>query len=365
LERGLRAGLLDPSTTEFEKFDAAKALLNLDPSNEQACRYILTSYGRRGDIANVMRTYSQLVELLKQEHGIRPSAETQRLVEGIQRGEFKTAMSKTEFPARAPAIDARQAREGDISVDPNSRLSDPCSSEGRITIHLDGFETHGVSTQRAYLVSGFRHALAACLVSFREWTVIESHARKSPSQQLMLATNYRLEGTSYQVGEAIHVVLTLLDISQATYVWSEIFELSLDNWFSTQQQIIRHLASTLKVYLSADRLKRAFGRNNVASVSFDNWLRAQVLIVSFDAEKWREARELLRNAKRYSPTFAPLYSSSAQLQNTEGVVYPGIFATVDRTKAAIQQAKQAVLLDPLDSRAHLCLAWSYAVARDF
>jgi hypothetical protein len=60
-----------------------------------------------------------------------------------------------------------------------------------------------------------------------------------------------------------------------------------------------------------------------------------------------------------------LFSALAQLDNVESMLRPGVFRTASATHSAIQNARMAVQLDALDSRAHLALGWAYAFAWDF
>jgi DNA-binding SARP family transcriptional activator/TolB-like protein len=357
LERSLNAGLQDPSVGDGVKLDMAMALMGLDPSNEQACRFIISSYASRGDLASAMRAFERLAETLARDHGVKPSAQTQRLVDRIQSGPLGDEDQLTAPPQGSSAGAARPGGE------PARREILP--TQGTIVIHFDRFELHGVGDDRAYLVDGFRHELIASLVSFREWTVVEGRATASTANGRVLATEYRLQGTAYPTGSAIKLALTLLDVSRAAYVWSESFELTLSNWFAAQQGLIGRLALTLNVYLSAERLKRIHSQPDVPLTTYDSWLRAQALVATFKGDDWRKGQEFLRQAKRASPSFSPLYSASAQMGNIEGVVFPGLLITPARVERNIVEAKRAVQLDALDSRAHLCLSWAYALGRDF
>jgi DNA-binding SARP family transcriptional activator len=359
LERSLNAGLVDPSVGEAVKLDMAMALMGLDPSNEQACRYIISSYAARGDLASAMRAYERLAETLARDHGVKPSAQTQRLADRIQNG-FVGDEDDLVAAAHDTSPGAKAVRQ---AGDAGRRETLP--SQGTIVIHFDPFELRGVADDRTYLVDGFRHELIASLVSFREWTVVEGRTAASVANGPATASEYRLQGTAYPTGSAIKLALTLLDISRAAYVWSESFELTLANWFATQQGLIGRLASTLNIYLSAERLKRVHSQPDVPLTTYDSWLRAQALVATFKGEDWRNGLELLRQAKRASPGFSPLYSASAQMGNIEGVIFPGLLVTPSRIERNIVEAKRAVQLDALDSRAHLCLSWAYALARDF
>jgi len=98
---------------------------------------------------------------------------------------------------------------------------------------------------------------------------------------------------------------------------------------------------------------------------FDQWLRAQDAIFSLDRFRLSEAREKLTLVVRANPTYAPLYSASAQIENIESMMQPGVFRNPIASQAAIADARRAVQLDPLDSRAHLAFGWSQAFAWEF
>jgi len=109
------------------------------------------------------------------------------------------------------------------------------------------------------------------------------------------------------------------------YVWSESFRLSLDNWFEAQQRIIRRIAMSLNVQLSAERLMRLAGEPDISLDMHDRWLRGQNLMVKFDPESWQRAVTIFRDGIRENPTFSSCYSSLVQMNNIEHLVHPGLF----------------------------------------
>jgi tetratricopeptide (TPR) repeat protein len=209
------------------------------------------------------------------------------------------------------------------------------------------------------LVQGFHQHLAASLVRFREWSVVDrSPASVAPDS----VPQYCIETTAYQAGAEINMVMVLRDDTTGIYVWSESFRLALSNWFETQQRIIRRIAMSLNVQLSAERLMRLAGEPDVSLDMHDRWLRGQNLLSKFDAESWQRAVTIFRDAIRENPTFSPCYSSLVQMNNIEHIVHPGIFRDLAKARSTVELAKIAVQLDPVDSRAHLCCGWSYATA---
>jgi TolB-like protein len=235
---------------------------------------------------------------------------------------------------------------------------------------------HAIDGDHTHLVQGFHQHLAASLVRFREWSVVDrdptTRFREKgavdrqaanvavPATDSML--QYSIETTAYQAGTEINMVMVLKDDTMGIYVWSESFRLSLTNWFEAQQRIIRRIATSLNVQLSTERLMRLAGEPDVSLDVHDRWLRGQSLLFKYDAESWQRAVTIFRDGIRENPTFSPCYSSLAQMNNIEHLVHPGVFRDLDKARSTLELAKTAVQLDPVDSRAHLCCGWSYVMA---
>ena len=235
------------------------------------------------------------------------------------------------------------------------------SGPAKIRLVLRPFAVNGIDGERIHLVQGFSLHLAACLVRFREWTIIDLPigAVALPPDS---SPQYCIETTAYQAGAEINLVMVLRDETTGIYVWSESLRLGLDNWFETQQRVIRRIATSLNVQLSAERLMRLAGEPDVSLEIHDRWLRGQNLMAKFDSESWRRAVTIFRDAIREKPTFSPCYSSLVQMNNIEHLVHPGVLPDLDRARMTLELAKTAVRLDPVDSRAHLCCGWSHVWA---
>ena len=362
LLRSLNAGLASPNVTPSIKLELAAAILNLDATHEEACRYAMEARAASGDVAGALRLYKSLWDLLDQEYAMEPGPETQDLVARIKLGEFDRPAERVAAPVAAtePA-DLAEVRSSEAQAAPPATRPFP-----KIALLLAPFEMNGVGTESLHLVSGFRHHLAACLVRFREWSVIDNgQASFSLPPGLVMSAQYGLDATAYQAGHKVNMVLTLRENAQGTYVWSESFELTLQNWFEAQQRIIRRLASSLNVQLSTERLMRLSAEPDISLETYDRWLRGQALLVRFDPASWERASKLFADAARDSPDYSPIYSSIVQMDNIEHFVHPGRPQEMAKIRKTLAHAKTAVQLDPIDSRAHMCLGWSHMLARNF
>jgi DNA-binding SARP family transcriptional activator len=360
LMRSLGAGLVAGDIPAGTKTEIAKAIVNLDSTHEEACCHLMRAYAEQGDVAASLRLYNELWNLLDRDYGMEPSQVTEALVAEIKLGAFERPVNRSgaQLQSAAPAPGAKSEPAGRAGPPEAKRLAAPT----KIRLVLRPFALHGIDGERVHLVQGFSLHLAACLVRFREWSVIDGPAAPVALSPPNSAPQYCIETTAYQAGIETNMVMVLRDEASGIYVWSESFRLSLDNWFETQQRIIRRIATSLNVQLSAERLMRLAGEPDVSLDVHDRWLRGQSLHFKYDAESWQRAVTIFRDAIEENPAFSPCYSSLVQMNNNEHFVHPGLFRDLGKAKTTLELAKRAVQLDPVDSRAHLCCGWSYVMA---
>ena len=356
LMRSLEAGLVGANVPRDTRREFATAILNLDPTHEHACRYLMRAHAEAGDVAGALRIYKTLWDLLDRDYGMEPSPQTEELVASIKLGVFEQL-----------SADAGHAKNGVLEVresdGPAFRTLPGASSKPvKTLLVLRPFAMHGVDGDHSHLVQGFSQHLAACLVRFREWSVVDRVPAAVNLHAVGAAPQYCIETTAYQAGTEINIVMVLRDETSGIYVWSESFRLGLSNWFDAQQRIIRRIATSLNVQLSTERLMRLAGEPDVSLDLHDRWLRGQSLHFKYDAESWQRAVTIYRDAIRENPTYSPCYSSLVQMNNVEHFIHPGVFRDLNKAKATLDLAKRSVQLDPVDSRAHLCCGWSYVMA---
>jgi DNA-binding SARP family transcriptional activator/TolB-like protein len=358
LMRSLNAGLVAKDVPIGARSEIATAIANLDPTHEEACCHLMRVHAEEGDVAGALRIYKALWNLLDRDYGMEPSPATEELVAQIKLGAFERSVNRLggrPEPGGGTMVMSRGLPDRSVAAETRP------GAAAKIRLLLRPFQMHGVDKDHAHLVQGFSLHLAACLVRFREWTVIERSAALTPPPPDS-APQFCIETTAYQAGSEINMVMVLRDEGTGVYVWSESLRLSLDNWFETQQRIIRRIATSLNVQLSAERLMQLAGEPDVSLDMHDRWLRGQSLHFKYDAESWQRAVTIFRDGIRENPTFSPCYSSLVQMNNIEHFVHPGLFRDLDKARVTLELAKRAVQLDPVDSRAHLCCGWSYVMA---
>jgi DNA-binding SARP family transcriptional activator len=101
--RGLEAQLMDPLLPTEAIKRVARALLNLDPTNEAACQKLMCAFVDSGNVAGALIAYKQLWDCLDEEHDIEPSAATQAIVVAIKTGTYPPPINSSINPSFAPA----------------------------------------------------------------------------------------------------------------------------------------------------------------------------------------------------------------------------------------------------------------------
>jgi DNA-binding SARP family transcriptional activator/TolB-like protein len=350
LLRALENAIADDPGDLAREGKLAQAILNLDPTHEDAARRLMRTRALSGDTAGALRVYKTLWDLLDEDYGMEPAEATQKLVADIKTGVFEAPRNEPNppvaVPVRAAAPIARRATQLWLSVEKISiREIDPA---------------------KAHLVLEFRQHLIASLVRFREWQVTDAPVRPPAGEEASsLAGHYEVQMNAHQAGPNVHMMITLKDLEPGLYIWNENFELRLENWFDFQRHVIRRIAMGLNVHLSADRLRRLSNSPDVSLGLYDRWLRCQTQIRTFNPQFWRRLKEQFAAIIDEAPEFGAAYGGLADLNNLEHIAHPGVFRTPERTRTALAYAREAVRLDPLHMAAHKCLAWSHSMLQQF
>jgi DNA-binding SARP family transcriptional activator len=363
LLRALESGMTSEAVDKATRTRLAEAIANLEPTNEIACRALMQARAEAGDTAGALRIYKEMWDLLDEDYDMEPSEQTQKLVADIKTGRFDTA------PAATGAAGARLRREIKAKTLPlvtQAPRAAAAPSPAKLELAVDAFNVQGVNLDKLHFVQGFHQSLISNLVRFREWYVTDrANQAQGSVAEIPAIGRYSLRAIAHESGNALNLVLTLIEESRNIYIWSDEFELGLDNWFSKQQQIVRRIATSLNVHVSAERLKRLAGDPDVSLDIHDQWLRAQSMVWSFSPEGWIRAAQLSREIIRQAPDFSPAYVILAQIDNAVHIVHPGVFRDRAKARQTLDLATTAVRLDPLDTRAHLCLGWACALANQF
>ena len=331
----------------------AQAILNLDPTHEDAARRLMRARAMMGDTAGALRVYKTLWDLLDEDYGMEPAEATQKLVADIKTGHYEPTPSMAEPALSHSALMPPEP----VPVAPH---------QTRLWLFVQMVALREVDPAKAHLVMEFRQHLIASLIRFREWQVADAPAQiEATGPPPGSAGRYDVQMVAYQVDDAVNMMVTLKELDSGLYVWSQNFALNLENWFAIQRQVVRHIAMGLNVHLSAERLQRFSEQPAVSLGIYDRWLRCQTLARTFNPQYWESLTQQFIDITVEAPGFGPAYGGLADLHNTKHIFHPGVFRSRESEQAALTYARKAVDLDPSDMRAHRSLAWSHLMAKQY
>jgi DNA-binding SARP family transcriptional activator/TolB-like protein len=352
LERILRGEDQDRA----ERRRCAQAILNLDPTHEEACRVFMRLSAEAGDPMAAQRAYNALYKLLDKEYDAEPGPETIALIALIKQGVV------VAVPDPSGAGSPRGLGEAGREIAPAAGDDTPRT---RTTLLVEPFGMNGIAPDNQHLVEGFRHELLVCLVQFREWSVVAAATPADRVDGSGLADAYALAATAYRAGGVISMVLTLRDQKNGLHLWGDRYTLTLDHWFDAQQDVVRKIADALNVEVSAARLRRVAGQPDLSQAAHDLWLRGQAAMQGFRRERWDTARRMFLAAIELAPDFGRFHCGLAQIVFTAHMIHPGQMLTEAVKQQALTLASRAVALDAMDARSQLALGWSLTLAGRF
>lgn len=330
--------------------DLARAVLRLDPAHEAAARAVMTARAMAGDLTGAMRVYACLWRVLDEDFDMEPSGPTVELIAAIKSGAFD-GHQPWAVEARAPAHRVRRPALPVLRVD-------------AFTLPPEA----GAAAQT--LLAGARHALIADLVHFRDWRVIDAPAAPAPAALGTAApppgpgdpddpppADLRLRAQAHPVAGvagALDLILTVTDAVSGRVVWSDRPRLGPRDWPRIQAGMTRRLV--LALTLAGAEAAPVAARRRTPGAPPADWLRAMRLIRLADPLAWAEADRLIRRMCADLPHYAPAWSARARLLNARHLAHPGLPRAPRTHRGALELARRAVSLDPLDARAQLSLA---------
>lgn len=317
--------LIDPRNPEPVRQRAAQALVNIDPTHESANRTMLGLLVQHGAHAKAQSLYENYCRVLREDYGLEPA--------------FK-------IPAAVgPAAPAASVASAGLPADTATQR--PLI----IARTLAGPDAGNVSVYNA-----LRSGLLGALVRFRDWSVREL-AVDEPFETADGWFELRFSG-QMDGGTAI-LTTSLVLMPESEIFWSEALPHDMELEAAKHKGMIRRLATSLNLEISARRLERALARP-----VYDRSLYDQLLVAKQHLHTWRAndeatAENAIRAILARWPDHSPSLSSLVEILNTRHHVFPGLFPDRKRSQEALELAQRAGRLSPRDNRVQLTLGWCH------
>ncbi len=164
-----------------------------------------------------------------------------------------------------------------------------------------------------------------------------------------------LEGSVRKAGHRLRVTAQLIDVASDGHLWAKTFDRELDDVFTVQAEIAKHVAEALEVELHAAEAARLDHRPAVKPESYLAYLRGRALFTSVWTESnYVSAQSFFEEALSLDPNNARAHSGLADV--IRYIHYSNYIARSpdwDRTSRA--HAARAVEIDPGLAEGHCSL----------
>lgn len=164
-----------------------------------------------------------------------------------------------------------------------------------------------------------------------------------------------LEGSVRKAGARVRITAQLIDAGTGGHAWAERFDRDLDDIFSVQDEVTRHIVEALKVKLSGPEQTRRAQRGKVNVEAYDCLMRARACLIQFTPDGAREARALVGRALQIDPAFGTAHALLALVHATE-YVNGWVQAGESHLERGIESVGRALELDPEEPVAYQSLA---------
>ncbi|MBV9522632.1 MAG: adenylyl cyclase [Alphaproteobacteria bacterium] len=207
-----------------------------------------------------------------------------------------------------------------------------------------------------HLCEGIVEDVIANLSRFRNLMVIARHSaflfslKNHPAREIgrYLGVRYLLGGNLRRAGKRMRIAIELVDGESEAVLWSDHFNTELEELFEVQDEITGAVAARLSVQIDfAEHRREAQYPHDMRAYGLV--LRGQHLILRFAKEANAHARRLFEEAIELAPNYGRAYSAMSRTHNLDWRYSwsPDPDASLD---AAVELARRAIQLDPLDAR---------------
>jgi len=297
-------------------------------------------------------------------------APRKRMFAGLLLGGVAVAIAATWYGLATSSHPARPDAASSETTTTSVKDNTPDDFANRPAIAVLPFENRSDDPKHAIFADGLAESLISRLSAWRAFPVIgrtsSFHYRGDVDIKRVakeLNVRYVVQGSVQREADRIRVSAQLIDAQSGANVWSQTYDRNVADLFDLQDEISASIAAPLVGDLTRAEAKRAQSRGSQNVDAWSVWQLGEQHEVGFTPEDIAAARPFFEQAIALEPQFA---SAHARLAHT--LVWETQFGLATSPKhnltLALESARRAVALDPLDPLAHDALAFALLISKD-
>ncbi len=254
---------------------------------------------------------------------------------------------------------------------PAVRGEAPLSLPDRPSLAILPFQDMSPGASETYFADGVTDDIITGLSRFRELFIIGRNSsfayreRRLRPEEIahQLGVRYILDGNLRHSANRIRLTAHLIDGLNGHQLWSEQYDSSMADVFSIEADVLQMIVARLAVTVTSAEQERIRWVETKDLQAYGYVLRGQELVNECTHEANLQARGYYELAVGLDPRYARAYAGLSRTHN-----FDWKYAWVDEPEqaldTALELAKKAVSLDPLDSRAYSELGFAYLYRKE-
>ncbi len=180
-----------------------------------------------------------------------------------------------------------------------------------------------------------------------------------------LGVQYVLEGSIRKAADTVRITAQLVDATSGDHLWAAHYDRPLRDIFSLQDEIVRRIATTLKLRLSVDQFQEAVGQHTDNLEAYDYYLRCWDYARSLTEEANAKRARMCEKALELDPRYADAYAGLALRYGYAFAVQFKQYGGPNALDRAIELDQRAISLDDANTFAHAGLGRLYVYKQQY
>lgn len=281
--------------------DLARRLVAVDPLREQSHRLLMELLLSAGERTDAMAQFRRCRQLLKDDLGVEPSAETRAVAARIARADAAEVLMETPpEPWFGPEPSAASVSEQ--AARPSERFF----------VAVLPFVDKSGTSEPSFIAEGFSEDLITEMSRRSDFSVIapqssaifSGRADSAAAAANELSARYALAGSLRRAGDALRVTVQLIDAVGNRCIWAERYDRTIADIFAVQDEIVSSIVGSVDAEVRKEERERAARKLPNQLDAWELFHRGLWHVYRFAPEDVSIAETLFEDARRRAPDFS-------------------------------------------------------------